>query len=73
MAHGNVYVLDQQRRILEFGLAFLVLIQILTLLRQIKNMKPKNKAIAVYLDGEDPERDYSLVVECLRQDLAEVL
>ena len=26
----------------------------------------------VYLDGEDPERDYSLVVECLRQDLAEV-
>jgi len=23
----------------------------------------------VYLDGEDPERDYSLVVECLRQDL----
>jgi|TARA_Y100001970_G_scaffold131278_1_gene161927 hypothetical protein len=27
----------------------------------------------VYLDGEDPERDYSLVVECLRQDLAEVL
>ncbi len=27
----------------------------------------------VYLDGEDPERDYSLVVECLRQDLSEVL
>ena len=27
----------------------------------------------VYLDGEDPERDYSLVVECFRQDLAEVL
>ena len=27
----------------------------------------------VILDGEDPERDYSLVVECLRQDLAEVL
>ena len=27
----------------------------------------------VYLDGEDPERDYSLVVECLRQDLAEVV
>ena len=26
----------------------------------------------VILDGEDPERDYSLVVECLRQDLAEV-
>ena len=27
----------------------------------------------VYLDGEDPERDYSFVVECLRQDLSEVL
>ena len=27
----------------------------------------------VYLDGEDPERDYSLVVECLRQDLVEVV
>tara|TARA_B100000686_G_scaffold148650_1_gene156024 strand:+ start:34 stop:240 length:207 start_codon:yes stop_codon:yes gene_type:complete len=26
----------------------------------------------VYLDGEDPERDYNLVVECLRQDLVEV-
>ena len=26
----------------------------------------------VILDGEDPERDYSLVIECLRQDLAEV-
>ena len=26
----------------------------------------------VILDGEDPERDYSLVVECLRQDLAGV-
>ena len=23
----------------------------------------------VYLDGEDPERDYDLVMECLRQDL----
>ena len=26
----------------------------------------------VVLDGEDPDRDYSLVVECLRQDLQEV-
>ena len=26
----------------------------------------------IILDGEDPERDYSLVIECLRQDLAEV-
>ena len=26
----------------------------------------------VYLPGEDPERDYSLVIECLRQDLVEV-
>ena len=26
----------------------------------------------VELSGEDPEADYSLVVECLRQDLAEV-
>ena len=26
----------------------------------------------VILDGEDPERDYSLVIECLRQDLVEV-
>jgi hypothetical protein len=23
----------------------------------------------VYLDGEDPERDYSLLMECIRQDL----
>ena len=23
----------------------------------------------VYLDGEDPERDYELVMECVRQDL----
>ena len=23
----------------------------------------------VYLDGEDPERDYELVLECVRQDL----
>ena len=26
----------------------------------------------VVLDGEDPDRDYNLVVECLRQDLQEV-
>ena len=26
----------------------------------------------VVLDGEDPERDYSLLMECLRQDLSEV-
>ena len=23
----------------------------------------------VYLDGEDPERDYELLIECVRQDL----
>tara|TARA_B100000287_G_scaffold344331_1_gene331490 strand:- start:24 stop:236 length:213 start_codon:yes stop_codon:yes gene_type:complete len=23
----------------------------------------------VYLDGEDPERDYNLIIECVRQDL----
>ncbi len=26
----------------------------------------------VILDGEDPDRDYALVIECIRQDLAEV-
>ena len=26
----------------------------------------------IILDGEDPERDYSLVIECLRQDLHSV-
>ena len=26
----------------------------------------------VYLDGEDPERDYNLIIECVRQDLEEV-
>ena len=26
----------------------------------------------VYLDGEDPERDYSLIIECIRQDLESV-
>ena len=23
----------------------------------------------LYLDGEDPERDYNLILECVRQDL----
>ena len=27
----------------------------------------------VLLDGEDPERDYELVIECVRQDLVEVV
>ena len=26
----------------------------------------------VYLDGEDPERDYSLIIECIKQDLESV-
>ena len=26
----------------------------------------------VILDGEDPDRDYALIMECVRQDLAEV-
>ena len=26
----------------------------------------------VYLDGEDRERDYNLIIECVRQDLEEV-
>ena len=44
----------------------------------VKNPKLYKKVCRYYqndviLDGEDPERDYSLVVECLRQDLAEVL
>ena len=26
----------------------------------------------VILDGEDPERDYSLIMECVRQDLESV-
>ena len=43
----------------------------------VKNPKLYKKVCRYYqndviLDGEDPERDYSLVVECLRQDLAEV-
>ena len=44
---------------------------------ELKNPKLYKKVCRYYqndviLDGEDPERDYSLVVECLRQDLAEV-
>ena len=27
----------------------------------------------VILDGEDPDRDYTLIMECVRQDLAEVV
>ena len=27
----------------------------------------------VYLDGEDPERDYSFIIECIRQDLEDVM
>ena len=43
----------------------------------LKNPKLYKKVCRYYqndviLDGEDPERDYSLVVECLRQDLADV-
>ena len=26
----------------------------------------------VILDGEDPDRDYALIMECVRQDLVEV-
>ena len=26
----------------------------------------------VILDGEDPDRDYNLIMECVRQDLVEV-
>ncbi len=46
----------------------------------VKNPKLYKKVKRYYqneviLDGEDPDRDYSLVVECLRQDLesAEVI
>ena len=43
----------------------------------VKNPKLYKKVKRYYqnevdLTGEDPELDYSLVVECLRQDLAEV-
>ena len=27
----------------------------------------------VYLDGEDPDRDYSLILECIRQDLEDIV
>ena len=27
----------------------------------------------VILDGEDPDRDYALIMECVRQDLTEVV
>ena len=27
----------------------------------------------VYLDGEDPDRDFSLILECIRQDLENVM
>ena len=43
----------------------------------LKNPKLNKKIKRFYqnevvLDGEDPERDYSLLMECLRQDLSEV-
>ena len=43
----------------------------------VKNPKLYKKVCRYYqnevvLDGEDPERDYELVIECVRQDLAEV-
>ena len=43
----------------------------------VKNQKLYKKVCRYYqnevvLDGEDPERDYELVIECVRQDLEEV-
>ena len=43
----------------------------------VKNPKLYKKIKRYYqnevdLTGEDPERDYSLIIECIRQDLAEV-
>ena len=43
----------------------------------VKNPKLYKKVKRYYqnevdLTGEDPERDYSLIVECVRQDLQEV-
>ena len=40
----------------------------------VKNPKLYKKIIRFYqnevvLDGEDPDRDYSLIMECIRQDL----
>ena len=44
----------------------------------VKNPKLYKKVKRYYqneldLTGEDPERDYSLIIECIRQDLAEVV
>ena len=43
----------------------------------VKNPKLYKKVKRYYqnevdLTGEDPERDYSLIIECIRQDLQEV-
>tara|TARA_B100001996_G_scaffold122562_1_gene92682 strand:+ start:303 stop:518 length:216 start_codon:yes stop_codon:yes gene_type:complete len=43
----------------------------------VKNPKLYKKVCRYYqnevvLDGEDPERDYELVIECVRQDLESV-
>ena len=43
----------------------------------VKNPKLYKKIRRFYkdelvLDGEDPERDYNLIIECVRQDLEEV-
>jgi len=43
----------------------------------VKNPKLYKKVCRYYqnevvLDGEDPERDYELVIECVRQDLERV-
>ena len=44
----------------------------------VKNPKLYKKVKRYYqndvdLTGEDPERDYALIMECVRQDLAEVV
>ncbi len=44
----------------------------------LKNPKLYKKIKRYYqnevdLTGEDPERDYSLIIECIRQDLVEVV
>ena len=43
----------------------------------VKNPKLYKKITRFYqnevvLDGEDPDRDYALIMECVRQDLEEV-
>ena len=43
----------------------------------VKNPKLYKKITRFYqnevvLDGEDPDRDYALIMDCLRQDLEEV-